>query len=249
MALPRILYDNRLADATVVASSTAAEYAAANLADWRPYTWFKPAAMPATLTVDCGVAKAADNAVVYGHDLFTRGATLEVRGSTDNFVASDVLVASKTPTDNNPFVLLFNSASYRYWRVRLTGATAPSLAIVAVGARLDMPVYLPPGFDPLGRQVRGLRNRNENGQPLGQSVNFEEWKESLTFKRVAWSWVRSTWVPVWRTALRSRPFVFAWDTDSYPDDLKLVTAGDNYKIPHNNSFVCDLQFDLTGVVT
>lgn len=249
MAKPHIFYDNRLADATVVASSTASGYAAANVADWRAYSWWKPAALPATLTVDCTAPRAADYALVYGHDLYTQGCTVEVRGSTDNFAASDVLVATSTPTSNDPLLLLFASASYRYWRVRITGAgAAPALAIAAIGARLELPSWLPQPFDPVGRQIMGQSNRNERGQALGRVIEFESWKEQIKLERVTWSWLRSTWLPAWRAHLRSTPFVFGWEVDLYPTDLKLVTAGDKFDTPHYSGSTCDLTLDLEAVV-
>ena len=116
-ALPAFFYDNRLADATPVASSTyTGNYAAANINDMRPYTWHKFNALPGTYTVDCGLAKAADYALIYGHDLFTNNCYVEVRGSTDNFATSDVLVAYATPTSDAPFLISFSTVSYRYWR-------------------------------------------------------------------------------------------------------------------------------------
>jgi hypothetical protein len=249
MGKSTFFYDNRLADATVAASTTAAGFAAANVADWRPFTWWKPTALPATLTVDCTTAKAADYALVYGHTLFSSGCTVEVRGSTDNFGASNVLVASLTPSSDNPFFISFGSVSYRYWRIRITGAaTMPALAIAAIGARLELPTGMAQGFDPVGRKVDGQTNRNENGQPLGRAIDFEQWKQTIRLQRVTWAWVRSTWLPAWRAHLRSSPFVFAWDAQVYADDLKLVTAGESFSTPHNST-TADLQVELQGVVT
>lgn len=250
MAKPTIFYDNRLADGAIAASSTAAGFAAANVADWRPYTWWKPTALPATLTVDCGSAQAADYALIYGHTLGSAGCTLEVRASTDNFGASDVLVDSITPSDDDPFVLQFATASYRYWRLRITGAASmPAMAIAAIGAALELPIWLPRGFDPVGRKINGQTNTNENGQPLGRTIDYEQWRQRITLQRVSWSWVRDTWLPAWRAHLRSSPFVLAWNTDLYPEDLKLVTAGNGFDTPHHEGPTCDLQIELMGVVT
>jgi hypothetical protein len=91
---PKILHDNRLDDATPSASSTASGYNVLNLRDWRPFTWWKPSSLPATVTVDCGIARAADYAYLYGHTLHDAQVAVEVRGSTDNFAASDVLLAT-----------------------------------------------------------------------------------------------------------------------------------------------------------
>lgn len=249
MSNPALYYDNRLGDAAVAASSTATGFAAANVADWRPYTWWKPTALPATLTVDCGSAKAADYALVYGHTLFSAGCTVEVRGSTDNFASSNVLVATLTPTSDEPFLITFASVSYRYWRLRITGAaTMPALAIAAIGAALTLPTGLPEGFDPVGRKVEGQSNRNEAGQPLGRVVHFESWTESLKLQKLAWSWIRGTWLPAWRAHLRASPFVFAWDPGNYPAELRLVTAGEQFTTPHMAGSRADLTVELKGVV-
>jgi len=249
MAKPKFLYDNRLNDAVPVASSTAAgDYNVLNLRDWRPYTWWKPNAMPATVTVDCGAPKACDYALIYGHDLGSKAATVEIRGSTDNFGASDVLVATSTPATDLPLLLVFASVSYRYWRVRLTGAAAPSLAIAAIGAALEAPVYLEDTFSPIDRRVQGQTNRNENGHPLGRIVTFEEWSSTVTLRNVSWTWARSTFVPAWKSNLRGSPFGFIWESALYPGDVLLVQAGDEVRIPHRAGSFCDVEIDLEGVV-
>ena len=94
-AKPKFLHDNRLNDGTPVASTTAVgNYNVLNLLDFRPFTWWKPTALPATVTIDSGVPRAADYALIYGHDLHDAQVAVEVRGSTDNFAASDVLLAT-----------------------------------------------------------------------------------------------------------------------------------------------------------
>ena len=246
---PKILYENRFKDATPVASTTATgDFNVLNLRDWRPYTWWKPTALPATVTVDCASAKAADYAVVWGHDLFTQGATFEVRGSTDNFAASDVLVATITPTSDKPFLLTWASVSYRYWRLRITGTTMPSLAIAAVGAALEAPVYLPEGFDPLGREPQGDFNRTNKGHALGRTIEFEEWSERLEFDWVTWTWMRDSFKPAWEAHLRSSPFVWAWDAGDHADEIYLVNVKGGYKGPHKPGSYGTLSFEVSGVV-
>ena len=245
---PLILYDNRLSNGTPIASTTAAGYAVANLTDWRGYTWWKPTALPATITVDCGSAKSADYALIHSHDLFSKGCSVEVRGSSDGFGASNVLLASLTPTSDAPVLLTFNAVSYRYWRITLTGAgSMPALAIAAIGSRLELPTYLPQGFDPTTRKVVGKRNTSSAGQSLGRVVDFEQWEQSISLQRVPWSWIRATWIPAWQAHLRSAPFGFAWDKDTDATDVKLVTAGDDFSTPHYSGSTADLSFDLEAV--
>ena len=245
---PRIFYDNRLADGTPVASTTATgDFYANNLTDFRPYTWWKPTALPATVTVDCATAKAADSCFVYGHDLFTQSATFEVRGSTDNFSASNVLVSTVTPTSNDPFALIFASTSFRYWRVRITGSTMPSLAIVAIGVRLELPGTMQLDFDPLGRTLMGQVNTNDNGQPLGKVIDYASWKGQITFKRMTWAQLRSTFMPAYNAHLRAKPFGWQWHAgvDSVP---YLVTMDDKLQTTHYTEYATDVSFGLQAVL-
>ena len=244
----RILYDNRLTDAIPVASTTETGFAVANLTDWRPYTQWKPTALPATITVDCGAAKSADYALVWGHDLGTQGAVAEIRGSTDNFAASDVLVASDTPADDAPIALYFTAASFRYWRLTVTGSTVPTIGIAAIGARLDLPRAFQSGFDPVGREPMGPFNRSVTGQPLGRALEFEEWSETVTVPLVAWDWLRSTWIPAWSAHLAATPFALDWDAAGHPAEIRLVAAKGGFTAPHRPGAIADLAFDVFGAI-
>ena len=248
MGLPRFYHDSRFDDGTPAASTTAAGFDVLNLLDWRPYTEWQPTALPATVTVDCGSAKAADYCVIWGHDLFTQGATLEVRGSTDNFSVSDDLVATKTPANDDPFLLEWSSVSYRYWRIRITGTTMPTLGIAAIGANLEMPKGLSEGFDPRGRKPKGVFNRSVAGMPLGRTVQYEEWAQSLTFPDITWAWIRSTWEPAWTAHLRNTPFVFAWDSASHADELVLANVNNGFTSPHRIGSLADLRISLVGLL-
>ena len=250
---PKIFHDNRLDDATPAASTTATGYNVLNLRDWRSSSWWKPTALPATVTVDCASAKAADYCFVWGHDLFTHGCVFEVRGSTDNFAASNVLVDTITPTSNDPFLLQFISVSYRYWRIRVTtGATMPSLAIAAIGAALEVPAYFDEGFDPRGREAKGQYNRSQGGHPLGAVIEFQEWKDTLKFQLVnggsGWTWIRDSFEPAWDAHLMHTAFGLAWDPDGHDTELMLLQSTGKFDSPHKSGMFCDLSLPVQGLV-
>lgn len=429
MGYPKIFHDNRLDDATPVASTTATGYDVLNLRDFRPYTEWQPTALPATVTVDCAVAKAADYGLVWGNDLHTHGVRAEFRGSTDNFSASDVLLGQVSPPSGGKAGLLaeWTSAEYRYWRKSLeyinlltyteefdnaawqktgvtisvdavtapdgtttadkleedastgshqvtkssavtvaigdvvtasyyakadertrvrinlpdaqfdvgsgaifdlvaktaadagvgsasivelpdgwfrvaytvtaiaagtagvnlqldngitssyTGTTGngayiwgaqlekasavsdyfkveaansgiPTLGIASIGTALEIPQYLREGFDPRGRKPQGVFNRSVAGMPLGRTVQYEKWSQSLTFQSLTWAWVRATWEPAWDAHLQSDPFVFAWDSVSHADELALVTVKDGFATPHKAGSYADLTLALEGLL-
>lgn len=247
MTLPTILYDNRLADAVPLASSTAPGFEVANLLDWYTFTYWRPATLPADVTVDSGTAKASDYALLWGHDLGTQGATLEVRGSSDNFAGSNVLLASATPADDRPLALHYASQSFRYTRLGLTGAGgAPTIAIAAIGAKLDIPASLRPPFDPVGRRPMGRTSRSVTGNPLARAILWQEWKASLRFQYLSWDWLRAVWLPAWETHLKNTPFVFSWNRDLYPQELHLAST-DDFRGPHQPGSIAELRFDLQGL--
>jgi len=247
MSQPKLFYQSVFADHTPVASSTATGHVL-NLIDFRAYTWWAPVSVPATITTDAGAGVSVDYCVVYGHDLFTNGCTLQVRASTDNFVGSDVLQATITPTNDEPFLLEFASASFRYWRVTITGTTPPNLAIVSLGSTLTVPAYMVPGFDPIGRRPKVTNNQSRGGHPLGKVIEYEAWAQSATFELLTWAWIRSAWLPAWEAHLRGSPFVFAWETDTYDDELRLVIIDGPFSTPHQAGGYINLTIRLEGVV-
>lgn len=248
MSGPLCLYESRLNDAAPVASTTAAGFDVLNLRDYRDFTFWKPTALPATITVDCGSSKSADYLAVYGHNLFTSGNTIEARKSTDNFAANDVLVDTHTPVDNKPILRLFTSTSSRYWRIRILTGTVPTLAIALLGARLEILAGVREGFDPLGREVKATQNRSVKGRALGKVLDFRQWKENVTFELLGWDWVRTVWRPAAEASLEVQPWLFAWNPDTYPKEMYHVELDGAWQTPHRSGTYCDLQVPMIGLM-
>lgn len=247
MGAPLVIYESRLEDATPVASTTAAgDFDVKNLRDFRAYTFWKPTAIPATVTVDSGSSKSFDYLLIWGHDLNTQGNTVELRKSNDNFAGDDNLVVTNTPSNDDPFILQFTSDSERYTRLKITGGTAPTIAIAAWGDRLTMPGNIQPGFDPVGRTIRGQQNRSIKGHPLGKVIEYEEFKQNVRIPLVTWSFLRATWLPAWKAHLRSSPFVFAWDPENHADELFLCNSAGGFSSDHRPGSLADLDIELVG---
>ncbi|MBI1397075.1 MAG: hypothetical protein GC151_13950 [Betaproteobacteria bacterium] len=250
-ALPLILYESIFTDGTVTASTTATGFSPLNLADWRPYTWWKPTAMNADVYIDAGAARTIDYWALFGHDLYSKGVTnVYLYGSSSAVYSPQTLVDSFVPSSDGPVVrTIASSGSWRYWRITVAGSTAPSLAIAAVGNKLQMPRFLPRGFDPILRNPVSTVNRSQAGNPLGRAIQFEEWRSELAFTRVDWSWLRATWQPAWRNHLRGSPFLFAWDVTDHADEVYLVQATGGYSAPHVGGSLAELRFEVSGAAT
>lgn len=248
-ALPALLYDNRLEDGTPAASTTETEFDVLNLRDLRPYSFWKPTALPATITVDCGATAAADFAAIYRHDLASRDCFVEIRGSTDNFSSSDVLLIRRRPTTDESLILPFDPVEYRYWRIVVDGLEIPTLAIALIGEALRLPRRFPLGFDITRRDPQAATNISAGGYPLGRVISYEEWRQRLEQDRVTWSWIRETWIPAWKAHLRSEPFLLAWDSTDHPTEVQLAIAAGGYETPTLFGEYCGLTLDLQGVAS
>lgn len=221
MSFPLILTDNRYINGTPVASSTAAGFSALNIADQRPYTWWKAnAAGTSTIKVDCGTAKAADTLAVCGHNLATLGATIAVDSSTDGTSWTNRLAAF-TPTSDYAFLRTFASVSARHWRISVVApAGVAQLAVVFIGAHLDFPASPDAPYIPFEQSVEEESPLSESGYPLATVVKFKPIKTKPVFTNLTRTWVFDTFRPVWESYLSERKaFFWAWDIATYPNDF------------------------------
>lgn len=247
-AMPGFLYDNRLNEGTPAASTTGDDFDVLNLRDLRPYSFWRPTTLPATVTVDCGSPLPADFAAVCGHDLATRHCWIEIRGSTDNFSSSDVLLIKRKPDADVPLILPFASVEYRYWRIRINGQELPTLAIALIGEALRLPRRQVLGFDPVARSARTMTNQSAGGYPLGKVTAFEEWRQKVALDVVQWAWLRETWLPAWREHLRDEPFLYAWDSTDHADEVYLVTTSGEFAAPTLGGDKCSFEVEISGAV-
>ena len=193
---------------------------------------------------------SADYALFWAHDLGSQGVTVEIRGSVDAFVADDNLVATYDPEGDEPFALHWTSAEYRFWQIKLVAGFLsgnPAIGIGIIGEKFSIPAHLASGFDPIGRTPRGVSNKSVKGWPLGRVVEYEEFKEPLTFQFVTWTWVREMWLPVWREHLKDSPFVLTWDKTTYQNELHLVEATAGFETPHRSGQWATLSLSVQGL--
>lgn len=250
VGLPKILYDSRFNDGTPSASSTATGFNVLNLRDMRPYSFWKPTSSTYSLIkVDAGAVKTADYAALYAHNLASCGGTVRVLADDNLALTSPELLASQTPTTNDPIVLTFNTASYRYWALEFYTTAAPTIGIALVGNALTLPRRHTLGFDPITRSVKAQTNRSVAGWPLGRVVSFEEWRQQISIDVVSWTFLRNSWLPAWEAWLRAEPFLYAWDNVDHPKETVLAQMDGDFSAPTIGGELCRLEFALSGVAT
>lgn len=252
MSNPYILYDNRLADGTPTATTTASGYDVKNLTDWRPYTYWKAGSNAIQyITIDCGAAKSADSLAIYGHDLLTRGAQVSVECSSDNF-ALDITqaLAPFAPSNNKAIFKTFTSQSKRYWRLKITNLTAACyIAILDIGPRLEMERPPLSDFDPIGEKPVSESEINVEGQLLGVVNRIIEKRIDASFV-VGDSWFNQTFLSAWDNHLSLlKPFFWANDIATYPDQVFLVRIAPDFslQVPYMAPGYRRLSLEFVGV--
>jgi hypothetical protein len=119
-------YYSNLVDtaSSVTGSSAASGLPASNVQNQLiPRVWRTGTSTAAeTITFDFGTAQTPTAAIIAGHTLTSGDSSIQVRGSTDNFSSSDVLVATFTYASTH--MLKAISGSYRYWRIAFTKASS-----------------------------------------------------------------------------------------------------------------------------
>lgn len=149
-------------------SSASSSLGASNVAhEHKAKVWrTDDAAADETITFDLGASAAAASAIIFNHTLLVGDSAIQLRKSTDNFAANDVLVGSFT-WSSGPMVLTFSSQSSRYWRVVFTKASAGvtrDIGRIFLGTYTDIENAIDfSGLD-IDPQDLSLKQRSSGGQ-------------------------------------------------------------------------------------
>lgn len=248
---PLLLYDNRFLDGTPSATDTASGAAAANITDLRPFTWWIAASAGTKyLTVDCGTAKAADSVGVTGHNLATASGAISVESSTDNATWTERFSAI-TPKSDRAFLIIFATATARYWRIKIvTAAVAPKIAVACLGVRMDFERYPAGPFDPAPETLHATQARSKAGHLIGATLANVSLEIGVDFKGLTGNWIDYTFRPVWDAHLSlCKPFFFVWDcSNRHGSEVYFVCIPEGFtlRMPYS-PYRRDLSLTMQGI--
>lgn len=252
MANPIILADNRFLNGTPTATDTAANYNVLNVRDGKTFTSWKAASSGTKyITVDCGTAMSADSLGIAAHNLFTADADVSVESSANGTDWTERLAAF-TPTSDRALLKTFNSASARYWRLKIvTASVASQIAIAMIGARIDFPYPPDAPFAPVRMSVEGEISTSKAGVMLGYLVRYKPVSIKARFTNIGRTFVDNTFYPFWRDwASELFPFFWVWDITPYPFDVRFVRLSEksSYEAQVSVLSVYDsIELDMEGV--
>lgn len=249
---PVILADNRFSDGTPTATDTASGYSILHIRDLKTYTaWRANTAGTKYLVVDCGSAKSADVLGIVAHNLGTAEAAISVDSSPDNSYWTERLAAF-TPSSDKATLKTFTKASARYWRVKIVSASViPQVAVCLLGERLTFPYPPEAPFSPVLESMEADVAISKTGVLLGTTVRFKPVRIDISWKYLPRAWVEGNLHPFWSGyASNLAPFLFAWDLDAYPLDVRFVRLEEGFSFSPSVSllgYYDNVRLQLTGV--
>jgi hypothetical protein len=215
----RIGYQSILAAATLSGTAGQPRFPMSSITNPATYERYTPTAMPATIQADAGAVMACDYVGIAAHNLGSLGCTVYVESSTDAVNWTTRLTL--TPTDDTTLMGLFDPVSARYWRLRITGTTAPTVGVVYLGAMLTMQRTIYGGHTPitLARVTAVRAALSETGQWLGATQTRNGFSTSFAWKNLTAAWYRANFDPFVATNPRVKPFFIAWRPYSFPSEV------------------------------
>lgn len=201
--------------ATLTPSTEADGFLASNVKRTTTDAWWKPTALPATLTLTLPETRRADYLGIASHDL--GGFTVKYEY---NDGSSWVEIEEFLQNDNSTIMLLHDTILSNQYRITISGGSGlPRVGVVYIGEALAMqqPIYggVTPPIIP---EVETRPNQSDTGQFLGVSVIRRTQPFSATWQHLTASWYRQNLVPFLQS-FESSPCFVSWRPAKFPDEV------------------------------
>lgn len=185
MDKPAFLFCNHDDSASVTATDTQAGLDVNDVLYATEDTFWKPLNTTGTkaVVVDRNVTTYFNTLSLLGISL--DGVALEIRGSTDNFVASDdQLISGVIVSDINSAWISFSGGEYRYIKLNFTGFdTDFAVSFVCFSELVKLP-YLEKDYDPDNMKATGKHMVSSSGMYIGFNLQKNMAEFDIVFGQV-----------------------------------------------------------------
>lgn len=243
--------------AVVTATSEEAGFPAVAAINELTYEYWRPETLPATWELELAANETADYLGIASHTLGSSSTTLALEYyDGTNWVE----IQATSPQRDDPLMIIFEQVEASRFRIRLTGATIPSVGVIFIGQTLQMmrPIY--GGHSPIGlsRQTTRQENKSDRGQWLGMSLIRRGVATSFSWENLKPNWYRDFFDPFVEYATQSRgTFFIAWRPERFPnevgycwlsgDDIQPQNTGTNELMSVDMSVVGQIDFQTPDV--
>ena len=237
---------------TLSASSSAPNAPVSGLLNGFTTDPWRPAAMPATVTLSLPAPAPVSVVAFAGHDMATQGVTVIV----ERLVAGDwVTVRTVTPASDDPFMVSFPLVDAQGWRVRFTGDNTFRLAVLHFSRALVFPsiTRIQPPHVPLHRvsQVELIGgSESSTGEFLQADTMRTGGQASISFSVQLPELMLSDNFEGFRRHFNSgRPFFIACFPRHEPKDMGYVWRnGRGIETPYQDAVYMALEMEVSVYV-
>lgn len=228
---PFVLYDNVFLNGTLSEIGTSSGTTVNALTE-STFDFWQIGTNPNHIVVEAA-ALTADCLMIAGHTLGSSGATctLQRKVAGDFINMSPVIVIS--PTNNDPFAVIFPKQTTEGWRVRIADFdTPPQISVVLLGERLIIPGYVAAPYTPSwgAKRVELLGGVSRGGQFLGNRVKRLGATFQVGFNPLDEDWVSDDARAFIDHYNEGKPFAFASGPSDFPEDIAYCwRAGDELR--------------------
>lgn len=219
---PRLAYDSCLDDATITsASPEESDGAVEHVADWLPWTFWRPTGAGPHVIEAVLVGTPTVNAVALaGHDA-DGSVEVETWDGSAWVAFVDVVAAG------DGSVIYLTGTPVATTKLRFTFESITFLAVLYAGEDLILPEGIAGGWtDPqLALRAVTRSETTREGIWLGNAVEQFMAELTMSLKHVAVEWARDNWTPFVRTCC-AQPFFLHWNSDDFPESACLCTGAD-----------------------
>ncbi len=215
---PEIYYLNRLDGATVTASTN-------NDNVWllynysKLYPWIAGSTAAQNVLIRLGSSLACDCVIIENQNAV--GATWELRASTDNFSASNVLIDSWQQMTAGNILRRFTSASYPDWKVNISSGGTWEIGEMYLGESAQLPKNPVIPFDHESDIDKSLVSRSDRGYKTALD-RFKLKYFQLNFGEHYLAEYNNAFLDWWIECGCVKPFYFCFRPDTEPENICLV---------------------------
>lgn len=242
-AQPMLAWRNLMAEGTIASASLPATNPRANAAT-EDTASFWGATGADTLSLSLASAEDADLCLIAAHELGSDGRSITLQYLVG---ATWTTIATVTPADNHPFMILFPRVSSDGYRVTLSGASV--VGVVWIGPRVVIPGGVVPGYSEIwaSREITKLGGGTRSGHWLGQRVERVTAQLAPTLMPVDYDFARDDLADFRTRYNEGRAFVWASAPAVFPYDVAYAWATDGavfQPVPHAGGELCDLSLKM-----
>lgn len=160
------------------------------------------------------------------------------------FTGAVAKVCTSVSPGDAPDIIQPGSLPRRWWRLKITGHSAPpEMSICAWGNRTELD-YVSAGFDPYEEEIKANVTRSDTGYVLGVHDRYRERRMTLRFEDAddeLYQKIRDWWD---NHGLRN--FFVAWERGNRPGDVFLMMPEPRFNNPFKLTGRRDISISLTG---